>query len=156
MFLSQAKQNFKNTFQGSIFIFKTKLRANISLNFKGYIFLGKIWLESIVTNGTGCVYANPAYRSYIVSKHCSHVVNSPDENNNLKKFRLTRITQPDCYVRFSPPYPPGSITMKNASETWRVNTPIPIHILYSYWLSKGMMPYNFRNTHPILIKRVQN
>ena len=39
---------------------------------------------------------------------------------------VTRITQPDYYVRFSPPYPPGSITMKNASDTRRVNTPFPI------------------------------
>ena len=71
-------------------------------------------------------------------------------------YTLTRITQPDYYVLFSPPYPPGSITMKNASDTRRVNTPFPIHILYRYGLSKGMMPYNFRNTHPILIKSVPN
>ena len=69
---------------------------------------------------------------------------------------FTRITQSDYYVRFSPPYPPGSITMENASDTRRVNTPFPIHILYRYGLGKGMMPYNFRNTHPILIKRVPN
>ena len=41
---------------------------------------------------------------------------------------------------------PGSITMKNASDTRRVNTPFPIHILYRYGLSKGMMLNNFRNT----------
>ena len=62
----------------------------------------------------------------------------------------------DYYVRFSTLYPPGSINMKNASDTWRVNTPFPVHILYRYGLSKGMMRYNFRNTHPILIKRVPN
>ena len=67
---------------------------------------------------------------------------------------LTRITQPDYYVSFSPPYPLASITMKNASDTQRVNTPFPVHILYRYGLSKGMMPNNFRTTHPILIKRV--
>ena len=33
---------------------------------------------------------------------------------------VTRITQPDYYVCFSPPYPPGSIAIKNASDTWRV------------------------------------
>ena len=64
------------------------------------------------------------------------------------------VTQPDYYVRFSPPYLPGPITMKNASDTRRVNTPFPVHILYRYEFNKGMMPYNFRNTHPILIKRV--
>ena len=60
------------------------------------------------------------------------------------------------YLRFSPPYPPVSITVENASDTRRVNTPFPIHILYRYGLSKGMMPYNFRNTQPILIKSVSN
>ena len=45
--------------------------------------------------------------------------------------------------------------MKNASDARRVNTPFPIHILYRYGLSKGMMPYDFRNTHPILIKGCQ-
>ena len=35
---------------------------------------------------------------------------------------LTRITQPNYYVRFFPPQPPGSIAMTNASDTWRFNT----------------------------------
>ena len=36
-------------------------------------------------------------------------------------------TQADYYVRLSPPYPPGSIAMKNASDTRCVNTSSPIH-----------------------------
>ena len=43
---------------------------------------------------------------------------------------------------------------KNASDTRRVNTPFPLNILYRYGLSNGMMLYNFRNTHPILIIKV--
>ena len=51
-------------------------------------------------------------------------------------YMLTRVTQADYYVRFSPPYPPGSITIKNTLDTHRVNIPFSIYILYRHRLSE--------------------
>ena len=53
-------------------------------------------------------------------------------NQASDAYPITRITKADYYVRFSPPYPPGSITMKNDSDTRHVNIPSPIHIQYKY------------------------
>ena len=79
------------------------------------------------------------------------IIQETREHAKNSELALTRITQPDYYIRFSPPYLPGFITMKNASDTRCVNTPFPIYVLYKYGLNKGMMTYNFRKAHLILI-----
>ena len=70
------------------------------------------------------------------------------------KVTLTRIITFASFfhIRLDP-------SLRKTFQTHGINTPFPIHVLYRYGLSKGMMLYklyNFRNIHPILIKRVPN